>query len=166
MAYYLRKERDADVLGVYQRYQEYLRAHQRKFPPSAFALATSEWWQNPQDHRCPHDAWLERITITEESSGSRRENRTTSIVIELLGAYHDGIIRLRYPQVYRYQLDTPRCAGGLGDWRYDEFTLSGAGHVVHEIEWAGHGKGESARWIIEASDVHHEWLEKHPEPVK
>jgi hypothetical protein len=34
--------------------QQYLREHQHRFPPGAFALGTSEWWQLPHDHRCPH----------------------------------------------------------------------------------------------------------------
>ena len=40
----------------------------------------------------------------------------------------------------------------FADWRYDEFRLSPAGHVLHEIEWAGAPSVE-ARWLIEASDV-------------
>jgi hypothetical protein len=41
------------------------------------------------------------------------------------------------------------------DWRYDEFRLSAAGHVLHEIEWAG--PSSTSRWLIEASDVEYRW---------
>jgi len=64
MAYYLSNERNKDVREAYRRYQEYLRQNKDEFPPSAFALATAEWYQNPNDHRCPHDGWLENLVIS------------------------------------------------------------------------------------------------------
>src|SRR5215467_2275968 len=54
MAYYLSNERNKDVLEAYRRYQEYLRQHERTFPPSAFALATAEWYQK----------WYSQLLIT------------------------------------------------------------------------------------------------------
>src|SRR5215470_10722994 len=65
MAYFLSNERNKEVVGAYRRYQEYLRQHEQEFPPSAFALATAEWYQNPNEHRCPHDGWLENLIISE-----------------------------------------------------------------------------------------------------
>jgi hypothetical protein len=153
MAYYLSKERSDDVVASYRHYQQYLREHEGKFPPGAFALGTAEWWQLPQDHRCPHDGWLESITISEPAAGERSEKRITAIRVRLLGAHHDGHIELFYPHVFSYQLHSPSCGCGLGDWRYDEFTLSKDGRIFHEIEWA-----EGARWIIEASDIEFQWL--------
>jgi len=44
---------------------------------------------------------------------------------------------------------------GHDDWRYDEFRLADEGHLIHEIEWWG--RGEVARWVIEASDVQFSW---------
>lgn len=160
MAFYLSKERSEDIVGSYRRYQEYLRENQLRFPPRAFALGTAEWWQDPGDHRCPHDAWLESISIFEPASGERSEQRTTAIRVRLLGAYHDGFIELFYPQVLRYSLKTLSSERGLGDWRYDEFRVSSSGHLIHEIEWAGFAVGETARWIIEASDVEFQWIPK------
>lgn len=81
--------------------------------------------------------------------------RSTAIRIRLLGAYHDGVIELFYPEVVRYQLNARDVSAGHRDWRYDEFRLSDSGHVIHEIEWAS--VGESARWLIEARDVHFSW---------
>ena len=46
---------------------------------------------------------------------------------------------------------------GHQDWRYDEFRVTDQGHVLHEIEW--NGFLETGRWLIEASDVIHSWLE-------
>lgn len=153
MAHYLSKQRDEDVVGSYRRYQEYLREHQQTFPPGGFALGTAEWYQDASDHRCPHDGWLEHVTISEPSSGERHQVRVTSARIRLLGAYHDGFIELFYPQVFRYSLGLDDATGGHRDWRYDEFRLSNTGWLVHEIEWS-----DGATWIIEASDVEFLWI--------
>ena len=155
MAYYLDKEREADAVGAYRRYQEYLREQRDTLPPTAFELGTAEWYQNPKDHRCPHDAWLEDIVIAEPAKGDRHENRHTTIRIRLLGAHHDTFIEFCYPQVFSYSFLSPSSSRGMGDWRYDEFRVSPAGHLLHEIEWAG-----GSRWIIEASDVKFTWLPK------
>ena len=160
MAYYLSKERNEDVVGSYRRYQQYLRERQDSFPPGAFALGTSEWWQLPHDHRCPHDGWLESVSISEPAAGDRGEERITAIRVRLLGAYHDGHIELFYPRVFSYQLQSPSCVRGLGDWLYDEFTLSPDGRIIHEIEWAGFSDDEASRWIIEASDIEFQWIPK------
>src|SRR5882724_9085038 len=122
MAYYLSNERNKDVREAYLRYQEYLRRHKHEFPPSAFALATAEWYQNSSDHRCPHDGWLENLIISERVDTNRK--RTTTILTRLMAAYHDGYIEFSYPEVFSYKFEGPSCAGGLGDWLYDEFRLS------------------------------------------
>jgi len=56
MAYYLSNQRNSGVVEAYRRYQQYLRENEAQLPCGAFALATAEWYQNPNDHRCPHDA--------------------------------------------------------------------------------------------------------------
>jgi hypothetical protein len=83
--------------------------------------------------------------------------KITAIQTQLLGAYHDCRIQLFYPRVFRYRLDAPAAEIGLGDWRYDEFTLSPTGRVIHEIEWAGFPGNPASSWIIEASDVEVRW---------
>ena len=158
MAYYLAKEREEDVVAAYERYQNYVRENEARFPRGAFALATSEWWHWPHDHRCPHDGWLESVSVVEEGSGHRRESRVSSIRIRLLGAHHDGHIEIFYPRVVRYRLDSPSSGRSMGDWRYDEFTLSAEGNVIHTIEWAGFREEDNAVWTIEASDVEAIWI--------
>jgi hypothetical protein len=86
--------RDDDVVRAFRRYREYVESAKDSFPPSAYALAISEWHFNPEDHRCPHDAWLESLHLSEPSSGERHEIRTLSLRLRLLGAYHDGYIEL------------------------------------------------------------------------
>src|SRR5581483_3399101 len=119
MAFYLSKERDADVVGAYRRYLQYLRDHRHEFPPNAYALGTAEWYHNPSDRRCPHDGWLENVIISGIATKGHHRGRFTSIRIRLLGAYHDGYIEFFYPHVFgcEIQTNTPN----LGDWRYDEF---------------------------------------------
>ncbi len=152
MAYYLSQDREADVVGAYRRYQQYLHGNRSRFPLGAFELGTAEWWQDPQDHKCPHDSWLETITICKTGHDYRSKLRHSGIHVRLVGAYHDGFIELQYPIVHRYSLTAVGSADGLGDWLCDEFTLSSESHLVHEIEW------ERGRWIIEASDIAFRWI--------
>lgn len=155
MAYILSAQRDLDLpasTNPWPRYQAYLRENQDRFPPNAFALATSEWYFSFDDHRAPHDAWLESATFAEPSSGERNENRTLSLRLKLLGPYHDYWLEFFYPKVYSYTLTNPKATGGHFDWRYDEFRLSESGNLIHEIEWAG-APGVEAHWVIEASDA-------------
>jgi len=126
-------------------------------------LARSEWYYDPSDHRCPHDAWLEELRIRETGSGARQSKRSADIAVRLLGAHHDGHIELRYRDVRRYdcRLNHPNAVHvAHADWRYDEFRLSEAGRLIHEIEWWH--MGETGRWIIEAADVTFSWIPAKP----
>lgn len=125
------------------------------FPRSAYGLATSEWYYDAEDHRCPHDAWLEAVVLSETATGPRREERSLTMLIRLLGAYHDGHIELRYPKVLRYRVECDPAAHGHRDWRYDEFRLTQDGNVLHEIEWWS--TSAIGHWVIEASDVEFSW---------
>ena len=98
---------------------------------------------------------LKSVLFNEPSCGERSEDRTVAIRVRLLGAYHDGHIELVYPHVFQYNLYLQDAAHGHRDWRYDEFRLSGAGHLVHEIEWSG--PANVGRWLIEASDFIYTW---------
>ncbi|WP_374334301.1 hypothetical protein [Leeia sp.] len=157
MTYILAEQRDQDDLKAaaqcWAAYQAFLQDNQQHFPPGAYALATSDWFYNFRDPRCPHDAWLEWARFEEPSEGERSEIRTTSLRVRLLGAYHDLWLELYYPRVYAYTCEVTPADHGHGDWRYDEFRLSERGHLLHEIEWADGG-----RWLIEASDLQFSWL--------
>src|SRR5215813_4370912 len=133
----LAEQRDKDPTGYFGPYLNYLKDNQDRFPKSAFSLATSEWYFDFNISGCPHDAWLETIAISEPSSGERSEIRTVELKIELLAAWHDGIIILRYPRVFGYKLEGRDLARGHLDWRYDEFRVNDQGHLIHEIEWWG-----------------------------
>jgi hypothetical protein len=158
VSFILSAQRNADVARAFERYRTYLQGVRHSLPESVFALASSDWYFSPHERRCPHDAWLESVVISERSSGERDEVRSTSIRVRLLGAYHDGFIEFFYPRVLQYSLDGSDAANGLRDWCCDEFRLSERGHVIHEIEWCG--AHDTARWVIEASDVQFQWHPK------
>jgi hypothetical protein len=149
--------RDGDVVGAFRRYRDYLRSARERFPPLAFALATSDWYFDFREHRCPHDAWLEALAVTETPSDGEKK-RSSSLNVRLLGPYHDGHIELRYPQIFGYSLNASGIEHGHSDWRYDELRVSESGHLLHEIEWRG--IDETSRWLIEASDLEYRWFQK------
>jgi hypothetical protein len=148
--------RDEDAVAAFRRYRDYLRPLRNAFPPSAYALATSDWYFNFADHRCPHDAWLETLDLRELSSGERGEGRSLSLSLRLLGAYHDGYIELRYPRVLSYGLNVSHGQHGHCDWRYDELRVSDQGDLIHEIEWCC--ARATGVWVIEASDLEFRWV--------
>ena len=151
MAYLLAEQRDAETPGCFERYREYLERNRARFPASAYSLATSDWYFDPHDHRCPHDAWLESAHFSEPHAGERSEKRSLSLSVRLLGAYHDGHIELHYPHVTAYRLDASNVKVGHLDWRYDEFRIDEDGFLVHEIEWSG--PAPIGRWRIVLVDT-------------
>ncbi len=137
----------------WERYREYLASLEGKIPPSAYSFATAEWHYDPQDHRSPHDAWVETLRIEEPASGDRQQVRGLEISVRLLGAYHDGCLELTYKSVRSYSLRHVKgvhFVGAHGDWLVDEVRLSEGGGVMHEIVFAS-----EARWVIEYEAI--EW---------
>lgn len=146
--------------GRFDAYAEYLESVRGRLPASAYAFASAPWHYDFADRRCPHDSWVESLTISEPSSGDRRQHRSLEIAVRLLGAYHDGHISLTYKVVHSYLLKSPyEYAGppldvGHGDWLADEIRLSDRGLVLHEVEFSRGG-----RWLVECEDVTYEWGE-------
>lgn len=129
-------------------------------PPQLPEFAAARWYSGPSDHRCPHDAWLEALEISEPAEGERKEKRKTSITVRLLGAYHDGHIVFRYLGVKKHSIASGSCERGLGDWQRDELSRNSEGLVVHRVTWAGIGPQEESQWCIEAESVSCEWIPK------
>jgi hypothetical protein len=125
--------------------------------PQIPQFATEAWYRSPNDHRCPHDAWLDAVEVRELAEGARHERRKTAIEIRLFGAYHDGHIVFRYSGVTRYAIDSTACAGGVGDWIRDEFSTSADGLLEHRISWC-RGADLKAEWFIKADEVTYEWI--------
>ncbi|MBK8465753.1 MAG: hypothetical protein IPL32_07975 [Chloracidobacterium sp.] len=152
----------------YSAYSAYLKSVKHRLPRCAYEFAAALWHYNFEDHRSPHDGWLEEIIIRESAFGERAENRSFEIVVRLFAAYHDGHIEFKYSDVQGYSLASDITNGrGHGDWLYDEVRLSERGWVLHEIEWSRGGL-----WLIECIDVAYKWmplgsaeaavLQKHP----
>ena len=155
MSFILSAQRNADPRGYFDRYAAYIAAERHRFPPSALALMESDWYFGFADHRAPHDAWLQDVRVSETRPDDRDSAPETSIVVRLLGAYHDGVIEFVYSGVVSYSLQMPDLTRGHCDWRYDEFRLSASGQLIHEIEWCG--MMDTGRWLIQARDVVHSW---------
>jgi len=51
-------------------YERYLASQKERLTTSAYEFATADWHYNPQDHRCPHDSWVESLIVTEHSAAS------------------------------------------------------------------------------------------------
>ena len=149
----LAAQRDRDVAEAFRRYAEYVESMRDAFPPGALELARSDWYFDFNDRRCPHDGWLESVSIRELGTGDRSSIRVSELRVRLLGAYHDGHVELLYTGVRGYELSGSDVSGGHGDWGYDEFRLGADNRLVHEIEWSG-----GSRWLIECEDVVHKWL--------
>ena len=119
MTYVLRKDGSQDSTEAYvaswRKYKEHLAAISDRLPPSARDFALAEWHHNYKDHRAPHDAWVESLTINETASGLHQENRQAHIKLRLLGAYHDGHIEIEYLNVKRYSIGVriPPTATGI-----------------------------------------------------
>jgi hypothetical protein len=152
-----------EIKALQKRYGEYLESVQNHLPLSAYAYATAPWHYDPSDHRCPHDAWVESVTIYEEKNDDNPIDRTINIRIRLLGAYHDGHIELIYQDVNSYALSKPSGipdTDSIGqwnvkyhwDWLFDEVRLSDRGMAIHEIVFAS-----DAHWQIECRDMAYEW---------
>lgn len=149
-----------EIKSHFEEYYRYLRNSRDKMPSSAFEYAVATWHYDANDHRCPHDSWLETLEIVELSSGERSEIRRVDIRMSLLGAYHDGYINLTHKNVTSYCLEkvhgaTPGTSAPAGhqDWLIDELRLSDRGKVVHEILFSG-----NSHWIIECEDVIYQWI--------
>jgi hypothetical protein len=122
---------------------------QRQLP----SFATADWYSNPSDHRCPHDAWLDALEISEPAEGSRKEKRKTAIVARLFGAYHDGSIVIRYSDVKSFSTSCEASERGFGDWMEDAFEVSGDA-LVHRVTW------QRGSWTIAAAEISYEWIPK------
>jgi hypothetical protein len=115
-----------------------------------------DWYKFPPDHRCPQQASVESITISEPSSGERHENRGLEIHIRLLGAYHDGIIEFTYKGVQNYSVQAMRDVAGHGDWLEDEVDVKRHDTLLHKITLTN-GSLE-----IEAEYVEYKWTRLPP----
>lgn len=127
-------------------------------------FAQADWYSDPTDHRCPHDAWLESVDVSGVAEGERREKRKTAITIRLLGSYHDGHIAFRYSDVSSFAVGSPSSDRGLGDWLEDHYSFTSVGSLRHKITWC-FGPDSKSFWFIEARSISYEWIPRQGDPV-
>lgn len=125
------------------------------------AFALQDWYYDPNDHRCPHDSWLEQLTVDESAKGERKEKRCIAIRLRLLAPYHDGEILFTYENVRRYDFDaladfkSPPYGVGHGDFLQDEIRLLHDGLIEHQIAFS-----RSSTFVIECADIGFEVFKK------
>jgi len=142
-----------------QQYLDYVSSICERLPAGVQSIASGKWYFDPTDHRCPHDSWLESVTLSEPSSGARSQTKDLSLSIRLLASYHDGYIDFSYKGLKRYTLDGSRLGSvksagtAHSDWLTDEFILLNDGLVSHEIRFSS-----ETVWTIIAEDVGYSWV--------
>jgi hypothetical protein len=149
-----------EVAEAFTAYADYLRSVKGLMPDSAYEFAAAEWHYDFNDHKCPHDSWVEHLNLKERSAGSRSEIRHLDIEVKLLGAYHDKWLYLSYLDVVSYSFHSGNKEGdvGHGDWLIDEVRLSEKRFVIHEVVF-----DTGAKWIIECGDIRFNCIEKQAE---
>jgi len=114
------KGADFDDLGSnFEKYQNYLQ-NNKHIQKNILEVAKSDWYYDPECHQCPHDSWIESIVF------NRKKN---SLIIELLGSYHDCKLSFSYEEVEIYDL-TGIGVDGL-EWNRDEFEVTNDFNIHH-----------------------------------
>jgi len=144
-----------DLIGQkHQAYERFLLDNKGRFPAEAFDYAIADWHYDPQDHRCPHDAWVESLCISETRQDGQSKSKLSARIL-LLGAYHDGQIEISYSDLTEYNFSLHQEASskhGHGDWLIDEIRLSENGRLIHEIQfWPG------STWVVECVNLSYSW---------
>ena len=148
-------ENPQEIAKAFQDYRNFLLSIRERIPASAYEFAAAPWHYDHEDHRCPHDSWVESVQIREPSSGTRREKRDLEIDVRLFVAFHDGYLELFYHRVHSYSFSVKKPGKGQiwhGDWLVDEVAISANGFVLHEVIFSS-----DSRWTIEAEDIRHRW---------
>jgi hypothetical protein len=143
------------IRARFEAYWRYLDSVEGIMPPAAWRFARADWHYDATRHECPHDAWVESVTVRETGAGPRSSVRCLAIDIVLLGAYQDGSLILQYSGVTSYSLirrASERDTNGHGDWLLDEIVLADEKRVRHEVALAGR-----ARWTIDCNEIEVSW---------
>jgi hypothetical protein len=65
---------------LFERYYQYLESVKERMPGEAYSFAAADWHYDHDDPRCPHDAWVEDLVVTEVASGPRAETWRSGFV--------------------------------------------------------------------------------------
>jgi hypothetical protein len=149
--------RDTEEGYQLEEYIDYLQQIRESLPEGAQSFALAPWHYDISHNMCPHDSWLESMTLQELSRGTRRQLRKLEIAATFLGSFHDGVFDITYRDVQSYSLALPeerqrRSNVAHGDWMIDEILLTQSGMVSHEILFL-----ESGVWKIVCRDLTYRW---------
>ena len=151
-----------EIKNKFEEYYQYIDSVKESLPSGVYEWAITPWHYDPEDPRCPHDAWLESICIKEITTDKDDpQTRHLEIHVRLINGYHNGYIELLYQDVKSYNITKQvdlRWGGtspnqGHRDWLIDELRLSEHNLVLHEILFDG-----QTRWIIECKDIKYTWI--------
>ncbi|MCL2309259.1 MAG: hypothetical protein FWC42_03140 [Proteobacteria bacterium] len=156
MSFQLSEQLDADATAAFAFYKKYIENFKHKFPASVLAVLDNPNWYGGCDSKAPHDGELKSVAI--EGFG------TESSYIELLISkpWINLNIRLRYKDVFDFDLPRPDILAEAVEWRYEQFRhydpydthgVENKKMFTHDIEWAC-----GAVWHITASDIEVEWI--------
>lgn len=131
--------REGDRTIYFQHYLDALALYRAQLPPEVAAFAGDEERYVLNHAKSLHDAWVERIAITESRAKEPSLSRA-SVEIVLLGQLHERHIVLSYSDVTRYQLtgvtDEHHTRTAHGDLHTHEVRVSEVGLVIHELVFA------------------------------
>lgn len=144
-------------------YLQYLKSIAPSLPPGAREFALAKWHYDHDDHRCPHDAWVEKLTLEETATGDRHQVRRVQASVLLLGAFHDGFLSIEYLGVrdFSCHLSIVVRDTGFGDWLVDEISVGEEGFVIHEVRFS-----TGASYLIEFEDMQCRWSPAGGPPVR
>ena len=119
---------------------------------------TESWYYDHTDPRCPHDAWLRSVSLTIDGRSQDEGECVRVLRLELLGAYHNGVITLSYRGLLMYQVilrshEEPEKISRREDWLEDSVEVVG-NRIRHVISW------ETGQWILEAEEITFAWAPK------
>ena len=124
----------------FERYASYVESIRNRLQPHVYAFASDSKYFDLTSHSSLHDAWLEHVTVHEDSSGPNGDVRRLAIDVSLLGAFHDRRILLSYSGVTAYTLVAPPRHGekrfdhiAHGDLITHELRLGANDGLIHEI---------------------------------
>lgn len=109
-------------------YFAYLSSVKERFTPELYAFAANQKHYNLTSHSSLHDSWLNFLNFQERATGERNETRDLEIDLQLLGAFHDRNINLKYKGVQSVSFDIPREFQNL-----PKYQVANGDLLMHEI---------------------------------
>jgi hypothetical protein len=141
-----------DAANIFKDYMNYLEEIKNDLPSNVYDIFSNPYYYDSQNHKCPHDGWIETLLINERYTKENRQDSIIDITIKLLGAYHDYFIYFNYKNVINYSLEMKKLSQvgnkGHGDWLIDEISLVNNNILIHEIEFSS-----KAQWRISCTDL-------------